>query len=216
MTFENWNICCYDVALKKMNEIVQKRIEDLIFDTVIFTEHYPVITFGKTSKSDSLLVSKQLLESQGINCYETSRGGDITYHGPGQLIIYPIVKLKQGCRDIHKILRILEQIIIESCRYFKIDLQTLAGLTGVWKIFENQPPKKLASIGLGFKKWVSYHGIGLNVSTNLKNFDYMKPCGLSNISMENLENLTKQKISMIELIEQIKINFKLLENYLNK
>ena len=216
MNFLHWKICHYDWALQKMLELVEARINDTICDTIIFTEHFPVITLGRNKTANSLLVSKAFLQEQAIDVHEISRGGDITYHGPGQLVIYPIVKLEAGHRDIHHVMRLLEEIIIVSCQAFNVHLQTLDGLTGAWKIEKGTRNKKIASIGLGFKKWVSYHGIGINVSTNLKHFEYMNPCGLSNMNMENLEALTSQKIEMSKLIETLQINFKILEKYLNK
>ncbi|HCJ12253.1 MAG: lipoyl(octanoyl) transferase [Verrucomicrobia bacterium GWF2_51_19] len=160
-------------ALQRQRELVDQRVAGRIDDTLIFTEHFPVITFGSAQDSESnLLVNRERLAQEGIECCQTSRGGNITYHGPGQLICYPIVQLKN--RDLHAYLRSLESVILETIAAFGLRGQRIAGKTGIW--IEN---RKIAAIGIAVKHWVTYHGFALNVNPDLAHFQYIVPCGIT-------------------------------------
>jgi lipoyl(octanoyl) transferase len=154
--------------------MVSERKQGLIGDRLLLAEHPHVITMGRGSKAEHLLVSRRRLESAGIALWETDRGGDITYHGPGQLIGYPIFDLKDWKRDVVAYLRALEQTLIEAVCEFGIAAERLPGCTGVWV-----GGAKLAALGVHVSRWVTSHGFALNVTTDLRRFEYIVPCGLS-------------------------------------
>ncbi|MCB9027213.1 MAG: lipoyl(octanoyl) transferase LipB [Bdellovibrionaceae bacterium] len=184
MRFEEWGEIPYEESTNKQLELVQKRIEDKIEDTWVFCSHPPLVTLGRGTNPGDLLTW------QG-EVYESSRGGKATYHGPSQLVIYPIVKIAN--RDLLKFLENLEQVTIEALKPFNIVAQksrqafpnTSAGSripTGVW--VEN---RKIASIGIAVKKWVSYHGLALNLDLDPNAFQGIQPCGYSKEIMTSME-----------------------------
>jgi len=141
---------------------------------LILTEHTPVITIGKSGKSENLLADESLLKSKGIEIIKTDRGGDVTFHGPGQIVGYPILNLSAFKEDVHWYLRKLEDIIIKTLENDKISSTRIPGLTGVW-IGNN----KICAIGVKITRWVSMHGFALNLSTDLDYFNYIIPCGIT-------------------------------------
>jgi len=132
------------------------------------------------------VISEKILEQKKIKYYEVNRGGDITYHGPGQLVCYPIIDLKNHTKDVHKYLRTLEQIIIDVLLEFEIEARRIEGLTGVF--VKNS---KIASIGVGIKRWVTFHGLSLNINTDLSYFDLIVPCGLNNNPVTSIKSWNK-------------------------
>ncbi|MCC6934052.1 MAG: lipoyl synthase [Deltaproteobacteria bacterium] len=175
--------CDYQAVLDQQREILQQKIIDKTFaDTVFVLEHSPVYTYGTGSLKQSPLGSP----AQSVPWHEVSRGGEATFHGPGQIIIYPIVDLTRCGFDLKGYLRILESTIIKMLSYFGISAYAREGLTGVWINMQNDEPRKIASLGIGVKKWISYHGIALNISTDLKYFQAISPCGLGGGIMTNL------------------------------
>jgi len=155
------------------NELVRKRIAREIEDTLILVEHFPVVTLGRQGKKEEILVSSEYLSQKGITVFCVDRGGKITFHGPGQLVVYPILNLTFAQKDIHWYIRSLEKVIIKLLIRLKIKGECKRGYTGVWVGEE-----KIASIGIGVKKWVTYHGLALNVTTDLSYFSLINPCGL--------------------------------------
>lgn len=164
----------YGAAWDIQRQIVSERKQGLIGDCLLFAEHPHVITMGRSSKQEHLLASRQQLEQAGVALWETNRGGDVTYHGPGQLIGYPILDLKEWKRDVVAYLRALEQALIDAVAEFGITGERLPGCTGVWV-----GGAKLAAMGVHVSRWVTSHGFALNVTTDLRRFEYIVPCGLS-------------------------------------
>ena len=192
----------YSEAHAKQLELLQKRIAGEIPDTLILTEHRKVFTLGKTGHTSNILVPGEKLEKENIEVVEVERGGDITYHGPGQLVAYPIFFLPKGRRDLKSFLRLLEQSVIETAKTFRAKTCVIDGLTGVWESKTGEEhlgvwrgERKLTSMGLAFKNWVSFHGLALNVEADLTPFSYMNLCGLVGKRPVNLRELTNASLS---------------------
>lgn len=158
-------------------------------DLFFFTEHPHVYTLGKSGKSSNLLKNIDELTSIDAEYIEIDRGGDITYHGPGQIVGYPIIDLEEYFTDIHRYLRYLEEVIIQTCREYNIKGERIKGLTGVWVNDE-----KICAMGLRCSRWVTMHGFALNVSTDLTYFNHIIPCGIEGKKVTSLEKITGQKI----------------------
>ena len=170
----DWGRTRYAAAWEAQGELVRQRIAGEIGDTLVFTEHEPVFTVGLRSGSEQNLVwPADRLASEGVEVAKTNRGGDITYHGPGQVVGYPIVSLDQR-RDLHAYLRFLEQVLINSVGTLGLAASRREGKTGIWL-----GPRKIAAIGVAVKRWVAYHGFALNVNANLDHFQGIVPCGIS-------------------------------------
>ena len=173
----------YGAAFDLQRELVERRKRDQIPDQLLFVEHPHVITLGRNGKPEHLLAGEEHLRRAGIAFYPTDRGGDITYHGPGQLVGYPILDLKQWKRDVGEYLRAIEEVLIGALGCFGLRAQRAAGMTGVWV-----EGAKVAAIGVHISRWVTSHGFALNVTTDLRYFQYVVPCGLTKpvTSMEKL------------------------------
>lgn len=170
----------YEEALALQQELVAQRILQKIPDTLLLLEHAPVYTIGRTRDKSSLLEPSSLPHA----VHEVSRGGQATYHGPGQLVGYPIIDLSLRGKDLHAFLRALESSLIRFCEHFQASAHQRESLTGIWV-----EERKLASIGVGVKKWITYHGFALNLrSESLPPFQAITPCGLSGVSMTCLTN----------------------------
>src|SRR5579871_2902673 len=164
----------YGAALELQQQLVAERKQGLIPDQLLLLEHPHVITLGRNGHLENLLADDQVLGRAGIDFYPTDRGGDITYHGPGQLVGYPIVDLREWKRDVGAYVRAVEQVIIETLADYGIGGDRIAGLTGVWV-----DGRKIAAIGVHLSRWVTSHGFALNVNTDLSYFQYIVPCGLT-------------------------------------
>ncbi len=179
----------YAQAQARQAELVALRKRDQVEDHLLLLEHPPVITLGKES-------DRQFLHSSNLPVHSTNRGGSVTYHGPGQLVAYPILKLEEGRRDLHRYLRDLEEILILTCRDFGVTATRSQGRTGIWVGQE-----KLASIGVRASSWVTSHGVALNYDRDLEGFDSIVPCGLTGVKMTSLGQLLGKTPSR-ELIEE--------------
>ena len=170
------------------NEIINVKLENRKLEKVhqkptpnylLFCEHPHVYTLGKSGIAAHLLASKAALQAQGIEFYHTNRGGDITYHGPGQLVVYPILDLENFFTDIHRYLRLLEEAVIATLKDFGLLGGSVPGLTGVWLDHEDSvKTQKVCAIGVRTSRWVTMHGLALNVNTDLSFFDQIVPCGI--------------------------------------
>ena len=173
----------YAEALEYQRAVARARISGEIADDVLLlVEHPPVVTLGRSSKERHLLASPEMLAARGIELFEVERGGDVTFHGPGQLVGYPIIDLKRHRRDLHWYLRTLEDALITALADLGIPAERNVGLTGVWT-----QGRKIASIGVHARDWVTWHGFALNVSTDLSYFDVMVPCGIEAVTMTSIE-----------------------------
>ena len=161
-------------------------------DLLLLVEHPPVITLGRSSKDTHLLADPAALRSRGVEVFEVERGGDVTFHGPGQLVGYPIIDLKRHKQDLHWYLRQVEELLIRALATFGIPGERVPKYTGVWT-----GGRKIASIGVHARDWVTWHGFALNVSTELSYFDLIVPCGIPEVTMTSVEReLTERKDSV--------------------
>ncbi len=183
--------CDYAKIWTYQKELVEQRVKGQIADTLIFVEHPPTITLGRRAGRHHLLLSLKDLENLCVGVYEVERGGDVTYHGPGQLVGYPIVHLKNGLRDVIPFVRSLEEILIQTLAHFGIDGFRTPGFTGVWT-----EKGKIASIGVAVKHNVTFHGFALNVCTDLSHFDWIVPCGIADVQMVSMEKILNRKVSL--------------------
>jgi lipoyl(octanoyl) transferase len=164
----------YADAFALQQDLVSRRKADEIPDQLLFVEHPHVVTMGRSAHSENILASPEVLERAGIELHHTDRGGDVTYHGPGQVVGYPIVDLRKWNRDVVAYVRGLEQVLIDALREFGIASERVQGATGVWT-----EAGKIAAIGVHISRWVTSHGFALNVDTDLDYFRYIVPCGLT-------------------------------------
>lgn len=169
----------------------------------LLIEHPPVFTLGRGASRSHLLVDESVLDKEGIKVYEIERGGDITYHGPGQIVGYPIINLNFWEKDVHLFLRSLEEVLIQFLKRFKVEGFRLPPYTGVW--VNQETPQKIAAIGVAVKKWITYHGFALNISTFLPHFNYIIPCGISDKGVTSLERITGHPYSQEEREEMEKL-----------
>jgi lipoyl(octanoyl) transferase len=164
------------IAVKRQNRQLDSSI--LTENHLLLVEHPPVFTLGKSGKIDHLLLKEEVLKSKGIAFFKTNRGGDITFHGPGQLVGYPILDLDNFFTDIHKYLRCLEEIIIKTLSDFGLNSARSDGETGVWLDLDTPFARKICAMGVRASRWVTMHGFALNINTDLSYFDYIVPCGI--------------------------------------
>ena len=164
----------YADALAIQKDLVERRKQQLVPDQLLIVEHPHVITQGRNGHAENLLASEEILNRAGIALHATDRGGDITYHGPGQIVGYPIFDLREWKRDVVAYVRAIEQVIMDSLAEFGIEAKRLEGCTGVWV-----KGKKVAAIGIHISRWVTSHGFALNHTTDLSYFQYIVPCGLT-------------------------------------
>lgn len=184
------------------NLLHRYRISGKIDDILILLEHSHVYTLGKVAKREHLLVSPHKLTEEKIDLFEIDRGGDITYHGPGQIVGYPIIKLDELYQDIHRYLRELEEVIIRTLKFFGINGERNPQYTGVWVSNE-----KIAAIGIKVSRWVTMHGFAFNVNTNLDYFNKIIPCGISNKGVTSIEKILNQKQDINQVKQLIIENF---------
>jgi len=173
----------YAEALQLQKHLVEDRRAGAIADQLLLLEHPPVITLGARTRGDRshVLASTSALQAAGIELFEAGRGGDVTYHGPGQLVGYPILDLRPDRCDVHRYVRDLEQVMIDVASEFGVSASRVAGLTGIWV-----GDDKLAAIGVRISRWITSHGFAFNVSTNLSHFGHIVPCGISDRGVTSL------------------------------
>ncbi len=184
------------------------RLTGAIGDLLLLTEHDHVYTFGKSGDDNHLLASQEELEIDGAEVFHIDRGGDVTYHGPGQIVGYPIIDLQKRMPDIHLYLRSLEETIIAALRDFGIVGMREEGLTGVWVDGE-----KIAAIGVKVSRWITMHGFALNVNTDLARFGRIIPCGIFHKGVTSLEKILKKKIPMDDVEEVLENAFQKVFGY---
>ena len=197
------------VLHKQQNRSLQQGTPPLlpIKSYLLFCQHPPVYTVGKSGSMDHLLVDTFTLQQQSMALYTVNRGGAITYHGPGQLVVYPIIDLESFCPDIHRYLRLLEEAIIDTLSYFDIPSTRLSGLTGVWLKADRTrqlPDRKICAIGIRVSKWVTMHGLALNVSNDLAPFRQIVPCGIPKqvTSMQQELNQAIAVMAVADVLQQ--------------
>jgi lipoate-protein ligase B len=185
----------YGEILELQRAVARARIAgDVEHDVLLLVEHHPVVTLGRTAKAANLVASPELLAARGVERFEVERGGDVTFHGPGQLVGYPIIDLARHKQDLHWYLRQLEEALIRGLGQWQIPAERNQGLTGVWT-----GGRKIASIGVHARNWVTWHGFALNVSVDLSYFDLMVPCGISGVVMTSMERETASRIPLADV-----------------
>ncbi|MEE8317553.1 MAG: lipoyl(octanoyl) transferase LipB [Candidatus Omnitrophota bacterium] len=189
----------YRIQTDMVKEVSQGTAED----TLLLTEHRSVITIGRSGSWDNILKPKEYLSSRGIEVLDIDRGGDVTYHGPGQVIAYPIFKLEKESRAIHYFLHFLEEIAMHFLGQYGLIGETRPGFRGIW-IRE----RKIASIGIGVKKWVTYHGLAINVNLDLTPFSFIRPCGIEGLRMTTLKDLLAYELDIDDAKHRLRLSFK--------
>jgi lipoyl(octanoyl) transferase len=194
----------YADALELQKALVERRKQGLIPDQLLLLEHPEVITLGVRSRNDRshVIAAPDTLAAEGVPVFETGRGGDVTYHGPGQLVGYPIFDLKPDRCDVHRYVRDLEEALIRAVAEFGIRAGRLKGLTGIW-VGDEGHEAKLAAIGVRISRWVTSHGFALNVSTDLSRFGLIVPCGISDRGVTSMKELLGRTIPMAEVEEAV-------------
>ncbi|MDB4134403.1 lipoyl(octanoyl) transferase LipB [Flavobacteriaceae bacterium] len=202
-----------DIKIKNRRESLNK----LTSNYFLFVEHPHVFTLGKSGNMNNLLVSENELIKKDAKFYKINRGGDITYHGPGQIVGYPILDLDNFFTDIHKYLRFLEEVIILTLDEYNLKASRNPGKTGVWLDVDTPFARKICAMGVKASRWVTMHGFALNVNVDLSYFDLIIPCGIANNSVTSLnKELSVESVDTIELKQKIKDNFsKLFEAKIN-
>jgi lipoyl(octanoyl) transferase len=196
----------YAEAWELQKRIVSARKAGSIEDALLFCEHPHVITLGRSGKRSNLLASDNILRQKGVEYFETSRGGDITYHGPGQVVGYPILNLGAIKRDVVWYVRSLEEVMIRATADFGIAAQREAGKTGIW-VGQAAAAEKLGAIGVHISRWVTSHGFAYNLATDLRYFDLIVPCGIAERKATSLEKLLGRCVSMNEVKPRLATHF---------
>lgn len=196
----------YRRAWHFQRKLVERRQRDEIPDVLLLTEHPPVFTLGRSAHREHLLETPAMLTRRGAEVVETDRGGDVTFHGPGQLVAYPIVQLAGWKRDVHAYLRALEAAAIETAEWFGARASRREGLTGVW-CGAGGAPRKLASIGVRVSRWVASHGLAFNVSTDLGWFSHIVACGIHGAETTSLEAETGRRLSLDAVADRLASSF---------
>ena len=212
---------CWDYQTKLFENTVQQKIHNRknlenkveTKNYLIFCEHPHVYTLGKSGSENNLLINSNELENNEASFYKINRGGDITYHGPGQLVVYPIFDLDHFFTDIHKYLRFLEEAVILTLQEYGINSERVDGLTGVWIEGGTKNARKICAIGVKSSRWVTMHGIGFNINSNLKYFNYIVPCGINDKAVTSIKKELGKEINMNELKQKLKINLANIFNY---
>jgi len=179
---------------------------------LLFCEHPDVYTLGKSGNKDNLLLDEKSLKNEGIDFFKINRGGDITYHGPGQLVVYPIFDLDNFFTDIHKYLRFLEEVVVLVLKKYGLVGERLEGSTGVWLGVKDGVPRKICAMGVRASRWVTMHGLAFNVSVDLGRFGGIVPCGITDKSVTSLDVELKKDVFLEDVSVLFKENFKKVFN----
>lgn len=193
------------VAVKIANRGVPTELQTPTPNYLLFCEHPPVYTLGKSGKPENLLLNEARLQEVGARFYKINRGGDITYHGPGQLVGYPILDLDNFFTDIHRYMRMLEEAIILTLAEYGISAGRIEGLTGVWLDYEIQGnPRKICAMGVKASRWVTMHGFALNVNTDLSYFNHIIPCGIDDKAVTSMQQELGREVPLPEVAKKLK------------
>ena len=199
----DWGRTAYREAFERQKALVARRREDKAPDTLVLTEHNPVYTIGlRKGASQHLVWSAEALAAKGIEYVESNRGGDITYHGPGQIVGYPILSL-QHRKDLHAYLRDLEEVVIRTLAHFGMQTARREGKTGIW--LDDQ--RKICAIGVAVRTWVTYHGFALNVNPDLSHFTGIVPCGITDGAVTSMEAELGCPVDLAEVKARLAVEF---------
>ncbi|MDD5504505.1 MAG: lipoyl(octanoyl) transferase LipB [Candidatus Omnitrophica bacterium] len=184
----------FNRAFFVQKEVLAQVKSALLPGAIILAEHQPVFTLGRLACDDNILIGRTKIKALGIDIVRTDRGGDITFHGPGQLVCYPIFNLNMLTRDMHKFLRDMEEVVMSLLRGYGIESFRISGRTGCWTEWG-----KIASIGIAASNWITYHGLALNANTGLEYFDMINPCGYKGIKTTSMQKILKSPVAMERL-----------------
>ncbi|MDP2920785.1 MAG: lipoyl(octanoyl) transferase LipB [Candidatus Omnitrophota bacterium] len=196
MRYIDLGLSDYKEAYRFQCEVRDNVAAGIFGNTLIITEHKSVITIGRKGSENNIF------KRDAIEVLKVDRGGDVTYHGPGQVVAYPIFKLENEARDIHRFLRFLEEVGINFLNKYGVKGEARPGATGVWT-----GDSKIASIGIGVKKWVTYHGIAININPDLVPFSFIKPCGIDGVKITSLAELVKEGLNIQDAKRDLKESF---------
>ena len=208
LSYCNLDFINYKEAWDLQKEVLELRLNSKVSDVLFLLEHPHTYTLGKIADKKNLVASKEYLDKNNVSVYEIDRGGDITYHGPGQIVGYPIINLNEWQNDTHKYLRALEEVIIQTCSHYGLNAVRVPKYTGVW--IED---RKIAAIGIKISRWISMHGFAFNVNTDLSLFSGIIPCGISGKDVTSLQRELKREIKIDEVKSLLVKNFKEIFNY---
>jgi lipoyl(octanoyl) transferase len=199
----------YQEAWDLQRALAAQRLAGEIPDTLLLLEHPPTITMGRGGTSAHIVATPEALESRGIVLVDTDRGGDVTYHGPGQLVGYPILNLQAAPHrpDLHAYLRALEETLIRALEAFDVAAGRFPGYTGVWTGMETPHPRKVAAIGIRVSRWITSHGFALNVCPDLTHFDVIVPCGIRDYGVTSLSRLLGREVSVTKVLPVVQSAF---------
>jgi lipoyl(octanoyl) transferase len=194
----------YAEGVERQKALVQQRQAGEIDDTLLFVEHPPVITLGVKTRGNfaNIRADAAALAARGVEVHDTGRGGDVTFHGPGQLVGYPIIDLKPDRQDVHRYVRDLEEVLIRTAADFGLEAGRIQGYSGAWV-----GDRKLAAIGVRISRWVTSHGFALNVTTDLAGFDLIVPCGITDRGVTSLSALLGREVPMPEVEAAVVTHF---------
>jgi lipoyl(octanoyl) transferase len=194
----------YAEGVELQKALVQQRVAGEIDDTLLFVEHPPVITLGVKTRGNftNIRAGADALAARGVDVHESGRGGDVTFHGPGQLVGYPIIDLKPDRQDVHRYVRDLEEVLIRTAADFGIEAGRVKGYSGAWV-----GDVKLAAIGVRISRWVTSHGFALNVTTDLSGFDLIVPCGIADRGVTSLSALLGRDVGMADVERSVIAHF---------
>jgi lipoyl(octanoyl) transferase len=192
----------YARGLELQEQLVAERQAGRIPDQLLLLEHDPVFTLGRNARAANVLLPEETLRERGFEVFETGRGGDVTYHGPGQVVGYPILDLAPDRRDVHRYVRDLEEVMMRTCADYGLEASRVQGLTGTWLGDE-----KVGAIGVRIARWVTSHGFAFNVSTDLAAFDLIVPCGIRGRGVTSLERRLGRTLPLEQVMDRIAANF---------
>ena len=192
----------YARGLEIQESLVAERQAGRVADQLLLLEHDPVFTLGRNARRENVLLSADALRERGFDVFDTGRGGDVTYHGPGQVVAYPVFDLAPDRRDVHRYVRDLEEVMIRTCAGYGIEAGRVPGLTGAWV-----GQDKIGAIGVRIARWVTSHGFAFNVSTDLSAFDLIVPCGIRGRGVTSLERLLRRPVAVEEVMDRLATHF---------
>jgi lipoyl(octanoyl) transferase len=192
----------YARGLEVQERLVAERQAGRVPDHLLLLEHDPVFTLGRNARRENVLSTTEALRDRGFDVFETGRGGDVTYHGPGQVVGYPILDLSPDRRDVHRYVRNLEEVMIRTCGDYGLEAGRVEGLTGTWV-----GPDKIGAIGVRISRWVTSHGFAFNVSTDLDAFALIVPCGIRERGVTSLERRLGRTVRLDEVMDRLAVHF---------
>ncbi|WP_334168602.1 lipoyl(octanoyl) transferase LipB [Phocaeicola paurosaccharolyticus] len=204
MKREDWGIVPYEIAWKRQeelfNSLVRSKLEKSSYTNhIVFVEHPHVYTIGKSGKESNMLMSNSFIESIGASIYHIDRGGDITYHGPGQIVCYPIINIEEFDLKLRDYIYQIEQAVIETCAHYGIEATRVDGATGVWLDKGKSSERKICAIGVRCSHFVTMHGLAFNINTDLNYFSYINPCGFFDKGVTSLQKELGHEVDIKEV-----------------